>query len=177
MNIETIPLQKKTMKKNARYLGRLISAKDLPLNDDGLRQCRVCRKSVHPPRRTMCSEECVHILKLQMNNRYVRECLYKRDNGICQICNIDTKNIAKNALTINDYDKRKEFLKNYKIGMKRKIWRRKHGGGLWDADHIVPVVKGGGLCGLENFRTLCISCHKMETKKLREELKTFAKAN
>jgi len=51
-----------------------------------------------------------------------------------------------------------------KIGMKRKIWKRKHGGGLWDADHIVPVKDGGGQCGMENLRTLCIMCHKNVTK-------------
>lgn len=44
------------------------------------------------------------------------------------------------------------------------------GGGLWDADHIVPVIKGGGECGLENYRTLCKLCHKDETRKLRKEL-------
>lgn len=37
---------------------------------------------------------------------------------------------------------------------------------LWEADHIVPVVLGGGLCGLENYRTLCMPCHKIETKAL-----------
>lgn len=37
---------------------------------------------------------------------------------------------------------------------------------LWDADHIVPVIKGGGGCGLENYRTLCQPCHKKETARL-----------
>ena len=36
----------------------------------------------------------------------------------------------------------------------------------WDADHIVPVVEGGGQCGLDNYRTLCHPCHKDETAKL-----------
>lgn len=36
----------------------------------------------------------------------------------------------------------------------------------WDADHIVPVIEGGGLCGLENYRTLCHPCHKAATKAL-----------
>jgi len=30
----------------------------------------------------------------------------------------------------------------------------------WEADHKIPVFKGGGLCGLENFQTLCKECHK-----------------
>lgn len=36
----------------------------------------------------------------------------------------------------------------------------------WEADHIVPVVEGGGECGLEGYRTLCLHCHKRETAKL-----------
>jgi hypothetical protein len=40
---------------------------------------------------------------------------------------------------------------------------------LWDADHILPVVKGGGGCGLENYRTCCQPCHKGHTKRLAAE--------
>jgi len=36
----------------------------------------------------------------------------------------------------------------------------------WEADHIVPVIEGGGQCGLENYRTLCLSCHRKETAAL-----------
>ena len=52
------------------------------------------------------------------------------------------------------------------ISNHRKIWKKKYGGGLWDADHELPVVKGGGMCGLENIRTLCIKCHKQITAEL-----------
>lgn len=37
---------------------------------------------------------------------------------------------------------------------------------LWEADHIVPVVEGGGACGLEGLRTLCYRCHAYETARL-----------
>ena len=37
---------------------------------------------------------------------------------------------------------------------------------LWDADHIVPVVEGGGECDLSNMRTLCIRCHRQVTVEL-----------
>src|SRR5262249_30993667 len=41
---------------------------------------------------------------------------------------------------------------------------------LWDADHIVPVVEGGGECDLENLRTLCLICHRQQTLALRRRL-------
>lgn len=41
---------------------------------------------------------------------------------------------------------------------------------LWEADHIIPVVEGGGSSGLENLRTLCKPCHRLETAKLRKRL-------
>jgi 5-methylcytosine-specific restriction endonuclease McrA len=41
---------------------------------------------------------------------------------------------------------------------------------LWAADHIVPVVEGGGECGLENMRTLCIWCHQKVTAELKIRL-------
>ena len=34
----------------------------------------------------------------------------------------------------------------------------------WDADHIIPVHKGGGGCTLDNYQTLCKRCHKAKTK-------------
>lgn len=33
----------------------------------------------------------------------------------------------------------------------------------WEADHIVPVQDGGGACGLDNYQTLCIGCHRCKT--------------
>ena len=35
---------------------------------------------------------------------------------------------------------------------------------LWQADHITPVAEGGGLCGLDNMRTLCVLCHADATR-------------
>ena len=137
---------------NPRYMGKQIDAKLLPKDMNGNTCCRWCGKGVLPPRRTMCSPECVHELSLRINGRYLRNCVYERDKGICEICKIDTKKTAKEAREIWDIKK-------------RKLWVKKHGGGLWDADHIIPVKDGGGQCGLENIRTLCILCHKNVTFK------------
>jgi hypothetical protein len=43
---------------------------------------------------------------------------------------------------------------------------------FWQADHVVAVAEGGGGCGLDNLRTLCNTCHGMETAKLHSRLKT-----
>lgn len=146
-----------------RYIGKLIPKNKLEKDENGFNLCRWCNKSVYPPRKTMCSPECVHEILLRTNGRYLRDCVYKRDKGICNMCKTDTKIIAKQALTLSETEK-EIYLKEQNITMKRKIWKRKHGGGLWDADHIIPVKKGGGQCGLDNLRTLCIKCHKIVTK-------------
>jgi 5-methylcytosine-specific restriction enzyme A len=153
------------MEDNNRYMGKCIPAILLPKNEEGLPCCRWCGKGVKPPRRTMCSPECVHELQLRTNGRYLRDCVYNRDKGICQMCKIDTKKIAKEALQLMT-EQKEIFLKKHSISLKRKIWKKKHGGGLWDADHIIAVKDGGGSCGLENIRTLCIKCHKIVTKEL-----------
>jgi len=44
-------------------------------------------------------------------------------------------------------------------------------GDFWQADHILAVAEGGGGCGLENLRTLCTPCHKIETDNLRHRLR------
>jgi hypothetical protein len=48
----------------------------------------------------------------------------------------------------------------------------------WEMDHVVPVVEGGGGCGLEGLRTLCCigvrggphRCHQRVTAELRRRL-------
>jgi len=40
----------------------------------------------------------------------------------------------------------------------------------WDADHILEVVNGGGLCDLSNYQTLCHPCHKAKTARLARDL-------
>lgn len=36
----------------------------------------------------------------------------------------------------------------------------------WEADHILPVSKGGGGCTISNFQTLCGECHQEKTSRL-----------
>ena len=46
---------------------------------------------------------------------------------------------------------------------------------LWEADHILPVAEGGGECDLENIRTLCLICHRKQTRELRSRLRQGSK--
>jgi 5-methylcytosine-specific restriction endonuclease McrA len=34
----------------------------------------------------------------------------------------------------------------------------------WEADHMLPVFKGGGACYLDNLQTLCFTCHKEKSR-------------
>lgn len=156
----------KKTKSSSRYLEGcgFIDPKTLPVNAAGFRECRYCKGSVAPPKRTFCSDECVHEYRLRSDGTYLRSQVYKRDSGICAICNIDTKKTARELLKLDPDDPMRELLlKQHNITKTRKITPGKNGGGLWDADHIVPVKDGGGTCGLDNLRTLCISCHKIIT--------------
>lgn len=138
--------------------------------------CRRCGGEIHPPRRTFCSASCVHEHKLRTNGTYLRNCVYRRDNAVCAICEFDTKELAKRLrpMTVQvgrrGRDIRPEFAEEYQrickehsLSTKRKTWGTARGGGLWDADHIVRVADGGGCAGMENIRTLCCSCHKAVT--------------
>jgi 5-methylcytosine-specific restriction endonuclease McrA len=101
-------------------------------------------------------------MRLRQSGRYLRDCVYLRDRGVCSICNLDTSAIAKAALLLSE-EERKIYLTDHGISLRRRLTLRRHGGGLWDADHIVPVKDGGGQCGMENIRTLCMRCHKTIT--------------
>lgn len=77
----------------------------------------------------------------------------------------------KMVITFTNYhvdyrEQTKEFARMEKtIGPNKSAWTSGRSSG-WDADHIIPVIEGGGLCGLENYRTLCHPCHKKETAAL-----------
>jgi 5-methylcytosine-specific restriction endonuclease McrA len=108
----------------------------------------------------------VHEWRLRSNPGYLREQIWHRDKGICALCGIDTQT-AWIALKRARGARRAELLLHW--GLKRMNRRS-----LWDADHTVPVAEGGGECGLENMRTLCLRCHRRQTQALRERLRTRA---
>jgi len=68
--------------------------------------------------------------------------VYERDKGLCAECGLDTVAAKPKGRT----------------------------GHLWQADHIVPVIEGGGECDLQNMRTLCTACHQKATAALRKRM-------
>jgi 5-methylcytosine-specific restriction endonuclease McrA len=83
----------------------------------------------------------------------------KRDRGVCRSCRIDTL-VAQGILKRSRGATRQRLLNYWDLAGYT-------GRSLWEADHIVPVVEGGGECDLSNLRTLCLRCHRMATLGLR----------
>jgi len=131
----------------------------LDKGSNGRPLCRWCNLEVPPRRFTFCSDWCVHEWKLRTDPGYLREKVLKRDRAICARCGIDA-HAAWIELKRSRGAQRLRLLARW--GLKRL--NRKT---LWDADHIVPVVEGGGECDLENIRTLCLICHRQATAALR----------
>lgn len=100
----------------------------------------------------------------------VRRQVFERDRGVCAGCGLDCEKLRRELRLL--------CFGNRKQPADREAWRRRrselieqgfdmhHRRHHWDADHVVPVVEGGGACGLENYRTLCQVCHKAETAAL-----------
>jgi 5-methylcytosine-specific restriction enzyme A len=160
----------------------------LKRDESGRALCRWCEHPVPKGRRTFCSKNCAHEWNVRTDPGYARRCVYRRDRGVCSICGLDTgriKRIADRLWAISCTTSWKFHFRPYPSAERRReqleimltilgIWAGhslsygskrllRH---LWEADHIVPVVEGGGECGLENLRTVCLRCHKSETKKL-----------
>ena len=83
--------------------------------------------------------------------------------GRCSGCGVDTL-FELRRLRRSRGVRRLEIMAHW--GLKTKLRKS-----LWDADHIVPVIEGGGECDLANIRTLCLRCHRVATAALRERIR------
>lgn len=134
----------------------------------GRPECRWCKQPVPKGKRTFCGDDCIHEWRMRTSPQYVRMIVFERDQGICGKCGMDTPvmELRLSDLFIEDhelYDRAWRAMLDHGYSKNRRH-------GLWDADHIQSIRDGGGLCGLDNYRTLCIPCHKEETKKLHKRM-------
>jgi 5-methylcytosine-specific restriction enzyme A len=142
--------------------GGYTKAAELPQGDAGRALCSWCNLEVPSPRRTFCSEWCVHEWRVRTDPGYLRDRVLARDKGICALCRTDTIE-AWLQLKRARGDRRAKRMQHWGL---RRMSRKS----LWDADHVVPVIEGGGECDLSNIRTLCIRCHNQVTFDLRRRL-------
>jgi 5-methylcytosine-specific restriction protein A len=97
---------------------------------------------------------------LRSDPGYIREKVLERDRGVCAGCGIDCLHAERQLKRLRGAARLKAALDwGLRAGYRNT---------LWDADHIVPVVEGGGECDLENIRTLCLKCHRTATAELRK---------
>lgn len=143
--------------------GGWVDRKAVPRGPNGRGLCRWCSLEVPRRRFTFCSEFCVHEWKLRTQPAYLREKVFERDRGICSHCCIDTIAAAR-KLRFSRGAARSSLLTHWGL-------RTRSRKSLWDADHIVPVIEGGGECDLSNIRTLCLRCHRDATVALRKRIR------
>lgn len=141
--------------------------------DNGKSLCRVCGKEVSGRRQTFCSDACVDTFLIQTDTEYARKKVFERDRGVCKLCGLDTEAVLAEKTASHMAD-------GVTAGHARKlavqavliVWgypqlKRRM---LWDMDHAQPVVLGG-TNDMANLRTLCIPCHKLQTKNLMKQLR------
>jgi 5-methylcytosine-specific restriction protein A len=128
---------------------------------NGRNLCRWCNLEVPKGRHTFCSDWCVEEWKLRSDPGYLRDKVLERDRGLCAVCGTDCLAAWLHLKRLRGAARLK-LVRHWGVGSRKS---------LWDADHVVPVVEGGGECDLANLRTLCLKCHRVATAQLRERLK------
>eukprot|EP00930_Biecheleria_cincta_P023520 TRINITY_DN16982_c0_g1_i1.p1 TRINITY_DN16982_c0_g1~~TRINITY_DN16982_c0_g1_i1.p1 ORF type:complete len:1511 (-),score=233.62 TRINITY_DN16982_c0_g1_i1:373-4905(-) len=101
----------------------------------------------------------------------LRRQLFELERGICQSCGIDCHSVFQSLLTASPGPRRHACLSevapriasNPILASRILEAQRVTEGLLWQADHIVPVWEGGGMCGVENLQSLCVACHAAKT--------------
>lgn len=149
--------------KHKRYL----IADDLPFwkDSDGNTRCRWCGGIVPRGRYRWCSKECNDEYLIRAFGIVLTHETFKRDDGICADCGLDTKPIKelvrelRGSYFVSNGKGGGSFHNNAdwyldKVGIKYDDHHN-----LWNAHHVVAVKDGGGCCGLDNIVTVCLGCH------------------
>lgn len=99
------------------------------------------------------------------DTKAIRAAVHRRDKSVCAICGLHC-DLARDRARPGHYEEATEA--------ERAVTRfRMHEGfpspvgsrPWWQADHRTPLAEGGANT-IENFRTLCVPCHKAETARL-----------
>lgn len=158
--------------------------------------CRWCGEAVlgrgGAPSDRRWHPACVLAYKLAAWSAEQRRVCWVRDHGVCGVCGRDCA--AQERLAIGQRhldqwlggraaeDRFGDWFRQRRDGTEQsaRVWLRqelealrrergwpKSGESWWQADHIRPLVDGGGLdlayFAAENLMTLCCACHKAKT--------------
>jgi len=165
---------------------KIIMQGDIPI-------CHVCdSEAIKRERFIYCSAECRRLGSIRYSSSAIRKVAFERDRGVCAETGIDCyllerireqahKPLAEHMAVAKRgsrkigvlkrrteeeakrIQRRWQILWNHKIlrlGIPERLWRR---GSLWEADHVIPVHKGGGVCDMNNIQTLCWESHRIKT--------------
>ena len=130
--------------------------------EDGRWRCRWCWGPCSGRRTSFCCQECADEAMIRCG-RGIRWYIRRRDKGICADCGVNASELrtaVRRAVLKVPWTKRYKIYRRMGISSSSEAYRS-----WWDADHIVPVEDGGGACGLDNYQTLCIWCHKEKSAK------------
>lgn len=132
----------------ANRFRRRIEVAEQKTDAEGRRLCLVCELPLPRRRHSYDTDECYR----RNTAAIMRRLVCRRDLGICALCGsgefCEYPRPSRYCISTSD----------------------------WEMDHIVPVAEGGGLCGLDGYRTLCVPCHKIESAKLAARLAERRKA-
>ncbi|OMJ16344.1 DNA annealing helicase and endonuclease ZRANB3 [Smittium culicis] len=147
--------------------------------------CRYCGKETNSSYQTFCDKFCVQEFQYRTRPEEVRTKLLDRDAGICQICSFPAHEWYKKISNCN-YEQAIKLLDSLESELS-PAWRKKtniirdfsnweknlitgeesckllNSGMFWESAHILDVQYGGGGCGLEGYRLLCVPCHDKES--------------
>ena len=168
---------------------------------DGQPQCRRCLADLPLGRMEFCSANCIHEFRIRVSPGYARQVVFHRDRGVCAHCRLDCGLLDRIVAQLRHGAACAAHAKAHQSpadadtqipdddtcaapidedGEAAALWlieslglgKRKRPCSLWQVDHRVPFSTGGADCGLGNLRTLCLTCHKVQTKALHRGLKS-----
>lgn len=134
--------------------------------------CCWCGDPVPKGRRNWCGDKRVNEYLAQTPGAR-RSAVFARDRGVCAKCGRDCEALQARMqkLVAVFFDRRDNQAQIRACRLLRLFVRLGAMSGLtvtrtlWEADHIVPICEGGSNA-LDNLRTLCLCCHKGETRAL-----------
>ena len=153
-----------------RFTRFLVLSRDLPRTPGACSWCGgPCPRGLK-----YCSAACRDEANIRASGVEVERLVFARDRGVCAACGMDCHWLRSELDRIRDANKQWCWRDGGStahgplfLGGSWGPWRPACSyGRLWEADHIMPVVLGGGVCGLSNYRTLCLRCHKAESAAL-----------